>query len=476
MGDVTGFQKYQREEFSKEPPEARKQHYKEFIACLSDEALQTQGARCMSCGVPFCHWACPVGNIIPEWNDLVYRGHWEEAVLMLHKYNNFPEVTGRICPALCEDSCVMELNQPAVTIRNIEVAIIEKAFREGWIKPNPPALRTGQRVAVVGSGPAGLACAEQLNKAGHTVTVFEKNEVPGGIMVLGIPDFKLEKWVIERRVDLMEKEGVLFKTGVCIGEDISIKYILKEHDAVVLSCGAEERRELNIPGRELKGVYQAMEYLMQQNRVNRGLVVDPSERITAHGKNVVVLGGGDTGSDCVGTANRQGAKSVRQFELLPRPPGERTDDNPWPQWAMVYRRSTSHDEGVEQDYAILTKELTGENGTLQKLHAVRLEWGPKDPQTGRRSFTEIPGSLFSVDCDLLVLAMGFTGPKKTKLFDELGLEQDQRGNLKADKNYMTNVPGVFAAGDMRRGQSLVVWAIKEGREAAHRVDKWLQKK
>ncbi len=473
MGDIKGFMKYDRKEFTKEPVEERKKHWKEFYTYLPDEELQKQGARCMDCGVPFCQSGCPIGNIIPDWNDLVYRDRWQEAIERLLKTNNFPEFTGRICPAPCENACVLAINQPPVTIKNIEVAIIDKAYEKGWIKPHPPKFRTGKKTAVIGSGPAGLACADPLNKAGHMVTVFEKNEAIGGLLTLGIPDFKLEKWIVERRVDRMREEGVIFKTNAHIGVNISAKELSKNYDAVVLSGGAESPRDLPIPGRELEGVYQAMDYLPQQNRVNRGEKIDPKLRITAEGKKVVVLGGGDTGSDCVGTANRQGAISIKQFELLPEPPKERPLDNPWPQWAFIKRKSTSHEEGVEQDYSIMTKRLSGENEKLKKLHAVRLEFGPKDPKTGRSAMKEIPGSDFEVECDLLLLAMGFLGPVKQGMIEELGVVLDERGNVKTGQNRMTNIPGIFAAGDMRRGQSLIVWAIDEGRKAAACVDKYL---
>jgi len=475
MGETTGFMKYDRQEVEKQPADMRVKHWKEFAKLPSQEILQTQGARCMECGVPFCHWACPVGNLVPEWNDLIYHGRWKEAYQRLIVTNNFPEFTGRICPAPCEDSCVLAINQPAVTIKNIELAIIEKAYQMGWVKPQPPAQRSGKKVAVIGSGPSGLACAHQLNKRGHSVTVYEKNEDLGGLLAIGIPDFKLEKQIIQRRIKLMEEEGIEFKTGANVGVDISAKYIQKEYDAVVLAGGAEQCRDLNVPGRELKGVYQAMEYLTQQNMVNKGRRFSPDKRIDARNKHVVVLGGGDTGADCVGTANRQGARAIRQFEILGCPPKERAVDNPWPQWAKIYRPSSSHEEGVEQDYGILTKSLSGKDGILKKLHAVRLEYGRKDPQTGREVCQEVAGSAFDVDCDLLILAMGFLGPVKPGMLQELDIELGPRGNVKTDANSMTNVAGIFAAGDMRRGQSLVVWAIHEGRNTALGVHKFLQK-
>lgn len=468
--------KHDRQEFPKEAVETRKRHWREFWHFLEEEQIRIQASRCMDCGTPFCHWACPVENLIPEWNDLVYRGRWQEAVIRLQATNNFPEITGRVCPAPCEFSCVLAINRPAVTIKNHELAIVEKAFQEGWIQPRPPKIRTGKTVAVVGSGPSGLACADQLNKAGHQVRVFEKNEVLGGILAMGIPDFKLEKGVLERRLKIMREEGVVFKTKVQVGVDVMAKYIQREYNAVVLTGGAEQPRDLQVPGCELKGVHQAMEYLIEQNRVNKGKLIREDRRITAKGKHVIVLGGGDTGADCVGTANRQGALSVKQFEILPKPPLERAQDNPWPQWSFTYRKSTSHEEGVDQDFCILTKHLSGEAGKIKKLHGVKLNYGPIDPKTCRYQTQEIPGSEFAVDCDLLILAMGFLGPVRNGMLDELGVELDGRGNVKTDGNYMTNVEGIFSAGDMRRGQSLVVWAIQEGRKAAEGVDRWLKKR
>ena len=473
MGDITGFMKYKRQDFDKEPARERIKHWHEFYKEMPDEELRRQGARCMDCGVPFCQSGCPIGNIIPDWNDLIYREHWKEAIERLHKTNNFPEFTGRICPAPCENACVLAINEPAVTIKNIEVSIIERAYKEGWIKPMPPKHRTGKTVAVIGSGPAGLACADQLNKEGHSVTVYEKNEVLGGLLTLGIPEFKMEKWVVERRLKRMEKEGVKFKTNVHVGVDISAKELVQNHDAVVLAGGAEQPRDLTVDGRDLKGVYFAMEYLTQQNRICLGQKIDSRERISAEGKRVIVLGGGDTGSDCIGTANRQGASVVKNFELLPRPPKERASSNPWPQWAFIERSSTSHDEGVVRDYAIMTKRLSGENGVLKKLHGIRLKFGSKDPKTGRQQMEEVPGSEFEEEVDLLLLAMGFLGPVKRGMLEELGVELDERSNVKADENKMTSIPGVFAAGDMRRGQSLVVWAIHEGREAAKGAHNYL---
>jgi glutamate synthase (NADPH/NADH) small chain len=473
MGDVKGFMKFTRVDFGKEKPLERVKHYREFTQFLPEEELKKQGARCMDCGVPFCMSGCPIGNVIPDWNDLVFNNRWEEAVERLHRTNNFPEFTGRVCPAPCENSCVLGINEPPVTIKNVEVSIVEHAYAKGWLKPEPPKHRTGKKIAVIGSGPAGLSCADQLNKAGHTVTVYEKSAVLGGLLALGIPDFKLEKAVVERRLDRMRAEGVIFKTGVHVGVTVSAQDLRRQYDAMVLCGGAEQARDLPIPGRELEGIYQAMQFLPQQNLANRGFKQDPAKMISAKGKKVVILGGGDTGSDCLGTSHRQGAVSVKQFELMPEPPKDRAADNPWPQWAFVKRTSSSHEEGVEQFYSVSTKKFSGENGKLKKLHAVKLEFGPKDPATGRSAMKEIPGSEFELECDLVLLAMGFVGPVKNGMITELGVELDERGNVKADANKMTSIPGVFTAGDMTRGQSLVVWAIQEGRRAAKAVDLYL---
>ncbi len=473
MGDIKGFMKYKREDFVDEPPQERIKHFKEFHHHMPEEKLREQGGRCMDCGIPFCQSGCPINNIIPDWNDLVYKNRWQEAIERLLKTNNFPEFTGRVCPAPCENACVLAINNPAVTIKNIEVSIVEKAYEENWIKSTPPAHRSGQKVAVIGAGPAGLAAADQLNKAGYHVTVYEKNEVVGGLLALGIPDFKLEKWVIERRVKRMTQEGVKFKTKVHVGVDVSAKEIVEQYDAVVLSGGSEQPRDIPVPGRELKGVHFAMDFLTQQNRINLGQAIPEAERISAEGKKVVVLGGGDTGSDCIGTSNRQGAVSVKNFELLSKPPKVRNADNPWPNWALVERTSSSHEEGVERDYAILTKKFSGENGVVKKLHGIRVEFGPKDPTTGRSAMKEIPGTEFEVEADLVLLALGFLGPIKGGMIEELGVALDERGNIKTDANKMSSIPGIFSAGDMRRGQSLVVWAIQEGRHAAECVHRYL---
>ena len=426
----------------------------------------------MNCSVPFCMGGCPLGNIIPDFNDLVYRGKWREALHELHSTNNFPEFTGRICPAPCEGSCVLNINSDPVTIEYVEKAIADRGWNEGWIVPEPPKSRTGKSVAVIGSGPAGMAAAMQLNRVGHTVTVFERNEYIGGLLRLGIPEFKLEKSVVQRRVDQMAAEGVTFRTGVYVGQDVPAAELRSEFDAVCLTGGSTIARDLPIPGRELGGVHLAMEYLTQQNRINEGQTVDSAERILAEGKRVLVLGGGDTGSDCVGTAHRQGAEVVYQFELLPEPPLVRRDDNPWPQWPVILRTSSSHEEGAVRDYNILTKSFSGSNGTVQKMHAVRLDWGPPD-HTGRPAMIELEGSEFDLDVDLVLLALGFVHPEKAGMLEQLGVDLDGRGNVVTDANKMTSVPGVFAAGDMARGQSLVVWALAEGREAARGIDQYL---
>lgn len=472
MGDVKGFIKYQKSDFKKINVEERLSHWDEFTVPLSEEELKTQGARCMDCGIPFCQSGCPVSNIIPDWNDMVYKGNWQEAFNRLNRTNNFPEFTGRICPAPCENSCTLAINKDAVTIKNIEVSIIERAFNKGWIKPIPPNTRSGKKIAIVGSGPAGLACADELNKKSHSVTVFEKNEVIGGLLSLGIPNFKLDKKIVIRRVDMMIAEGVEFRTNVEVGKDILLSELLEKFDAIVLAGGAEQPRDLQVEGRKLKGVHFAMDYLTQQNRANVGQTFNGS-RITAKDKNVIVIGGGDTGSDCIGTANRQGAKSVTNLELLAKPPAERNGNNPWPQWAFIDRISTSHEEGVERMFSVMTKKFTGEDGEVKKLHGIELKFGDRDPVTGRKPMKEIIGTDFTLDADLVLLAMGFSGPVKNKLIGELDIELDERSNIKTDKNRMTNIPGIFAAGDIRRGQSLVVWAINEGREAAKHVNEYI---
>jgi glutamate synthase (NADPH/NADH) small chain len=468
MGKITGFLEIEREKVHKEAVASRLKHWREFEEKTPEKVLRDQGARCMDCGIPFCHKGCPLGNIIPDWNDLVYRGRWREAIERLHSTNNFPEFTGRICPAPCEEACVLNINDDAVTIKNIEKHIIDHAWDAGLIGPNPAPRSTGRRVAVVGSGPAGMACAQQLARAGHLVTLFERSDRIGGLLRYGIPDFKMEKWLIDRRMEQMAAEGVTFKTSVNVGVDVTGDQLKKEFDAVVLSCGATKPRDLPVPGRELRGIHFAMEFLPQQNKVVAGDTV--SGQILARGKNVVILGGGDTGSDCLGTSNRQGAASVHQFELLPQPPADR-QPLVWPNWPMILRTSSSHEEGVVRDWSINTKHFSGDAaGNVKKLHGIRLEWGQDN---GRPVMKEIPGSEFELDCDLVLLALGFLGPETDSVIAQLGCELTDRGNVKADPTYATNVPGVFACGDARRGQSLVVWAIWEGRECARGVDAWL---
>jgi glutamate synthase (NADPH/NADH) small chain len=479
MGDVRGFMKYERQVSGYAPVPERLKHYNEFLTILPEQELAKQGARCMDCGVPFCHTGCPLGNIIPDFNDLVYRQQWHEASQRLHATNNFPEFTGRVCPAPCEAACVLGINADPVAIKQIEMAIADRAFDEGWVVPEPPAVRTGKRVAVVGSGPAGLAAAQQLNRAGHLVTVFERSDRPGGLLMYGIPDFKLEKWRVWRRIRQMEAEGVEFRCGVNVGADVSTRSLTDEYDALVLTGGATLGRDLPIPGRDLEGVHYAMEFLPQQNKRNAGDEV--AAQILAEGKDVIVIGGGDTGSDCDGTSNRQGCKSLTQFELLPQPPDlgkyprrkERPAGTPWPLWPQMLRTSSSHEEGCRREWSILTKEFLGDaEGRLRGLKTVRIEWY-QDETTGQHKFREVAGSEEEWPCQLALLAMGFVGPEKLGPIADLGLELDPRGNVKAGSDFMTSKAGVFVAGDMRRGQSLVVWAIHEGRECARAVDLWL---
>jgi glutamate synthase (NADPH) small chain len=480
MGDPRGFMKHPRVEPIKLPVEERIRHYREFERQPDEKHLREQGARCMDCGVPFCHGptGCPLGNLIPVWNDYVYRGEWREAIDALHATNNFPEFTGRVCPAPCETACVLGINEPAVTIKQIEVSIIDRAFQEGWIKPEPPAVRTGKKVAVIGSGPAGLACAQQLNRAGHSVTVFERADRIGGLLTYGIPDFKMEKSHVDRRVDQMRAEGVIFRTGANVGVNVDPAELMKEFDALVLCGGSTVPRDLPIPGRELDGIEFAMDFLPQQNRRVAGLKIEDRKELLATDKHVVVIGGGDTGSDCIGTSVRQGAKSVIQFELLPEPPAGRTEAFPWPYWPMIKRTSSSQAEAAkvavgERLYSINTKKFTGENGRVKKLHAVRLEWIPSE-NGGHPQMKEIPGSEMEFNCDLALLAMGFLHPQHEGMLQSLGIELDRRGNVStSESRYQTSVDKVFAAGDMRRGQSLVVWAIAEGRNAAYDVDEFL---
>lgn len=430
--------------------------------------LQTQASRCMDCGVPFCHSACPVSNVIPDWNEMVYRGRWQEALRRLHATNNFPEFTGRVCPAPCEASCVLGINQPAVTIKNVEREIVEHGFREGWIQPQPPLEESGKRVAVVGSGPSGLAAAQQLRRAGHRVTVFEKADRAGGLLRYGIPNFKLEKHVLDRRLQQMVAEGVEFVTNAHVGVNVAVEELRREFDAILLAGGAEQPRDLRVPGRELNGVHFAMEFLPQQNRRNSGDQLDPKLDILATGKHVVIIGGGDTGADCLGTSLRQKAKSVTQFEIMPKPPEQRAESTPWPMWPMQLRTESSHEEGGRRDWSVGTVNFSGENGSVSHLHGVRVAGPPK--------FEPISGTEFTIPAELVLIAMGFTGPVRSGMIEQLGVALDDRGNVRSNEQYETSVPGVFAAGDMRRGQSLVVWAISEGRKAAASINAHLEER
>ncbi len=479
MGKATGFMEEGRKTPARRDAAERIHDYLEIYQDPDPQFISTQAARCMDCGVPFCNNGCPLGNIIPDFNDLVYRDKWQDALERLHRTNNFPEFTGRICPAPCESACVLGINDDPVTIEFIEKTIAERGFAEGWVTPQPPAVRSGKRVAVVGSGPAGMAAAAQLNRAGHAVVLFEKNERIGGLLRLGIPDFKLEKWVIDRRMDVMEAEGVEFRTGVHVGVDVSAAQLVEEFDAVLLTGGAEHPRDLPVPGRELDGVHFAMEFLTQQNRRVAATPVEVAD-ILAAGKNVVVLGGGDTGSDCIGTSHRQGAKHVYNFELLSKPPEGRPDDTPWPVHpapAAMLRQSSSHEEGGSRDWGISTKSFSGSGGKLTALNGVRVRFGDPDPATGRRPMEEIPGSEFAIEAELVLLALGFLGPVQEGMVGELGVKLTDRGNVWTEagemwgQNFRTSLPGVYAAGDMRRGQSLVVWAIAEGRQAAEQIDR-----
>ena len=474
MGDPKGFMKYAREGPKRKPVEMRVLDWKEMYEPIAEEKLKIQGARCMDCGVPFCQGStgCPVVNLIPEWNDLVYRGRWKDALKALHTTNNFPEFTGRLCPAPCEGACVLGINEDPVSIRIIEWNIIDRGFNEGLVEPVLPVTKTGKTVAIVGSGPAGLAAAQQLARAGHSVTVFEKADRIGGLLRYGIPDFKMEKTVLDRRLEQMRAEGVVFKTGVEVGRDVPAGRLLENFDAVCLAGGAMVARELPVPGRDLDGIHPAMDYLTQQNKINAGDAIDPGVRITAKDKRVVIIGGGDTGSDCLGTAHRQGARDVYQFELLPQPPEHRAPSTPWPVWPMMLRTSHAHEEGCKREWSVSTKRFSGQNGRVTKLHAVRVEM--KTDPAGRTRFVEMPGTEFELEADLVLLAMGFTGPVREGLLADLGVRLDARGNVAVDENQMTSVEGVFAAGDIKRGASLIVWAIREGRDAAKGIDQYLR--
>jgi len=472
MGKITGFLEIDRAKAKSRPVAERLTDWNEVYLPVPDAASREQGARCMDCSIPFCHQGCPLGNLIPDWNDLVYRNRWKTAIDRLHATNNFPEFTGRLCPAPCEASCVLGINKDPVTIKGIELAIIEHAFDEGWIEPQLPLRRTGKRVAVVGSGPSGLAAAQQLNRAGHRVTVFERDDRIGGLLRYGIPAFKMEKRFLNRRLAQMEAEGVIFRTGVHVGRTMPVEQLRTEFDAVLLAGGATAPRDLPVPGRELKGVHFAMELLALQNRRNEGDHIPDDQFISAAGKRVVIIGGGDTGADCLGTVLRQGARSVHQFELMPRPPASRTAGNPWPEWPQIFRVSSAHEEGGERVFAISTVKFTGNaEGHVTQLHAVSVERVTRPD--GRVAFDPVPGSETVMDVDLVLLAMGFVGAERHGLLADLGVTMTDRGNVWTDGGWMTSVPGVFAAGDMQRGQSLIVWAIAEGRSAARGVDAWL---
>ncbi len=468
MGKITGFMEHHREKQPYRPVEERVKDWKQVMSPWPVAPLKTQASRCMDCGIPFCHEGCPLGNLIPDWNDLVYRDQWLEAIERLHATNNFPEFTGTLCPAPCEGSCVLGINDDPVTIKAVELSIIDKAWENGWIKPEPPEKETGKKVAIAGSGPAGLAAAQQLRRAGHSVTVFERSDRIGGLLRYGIPEFKMEKNQLDRRLDQMEKEGVEFITNAHVGENISVDQLKQDYDAILLAGGACAPRDLPAPGRDLTGIYYAMDYLTLQNKQCEG---DDVEVIDAKDKHVVIIGGGDTGADCLGTANRHGAASVHQLEIMPKLPAGRSEDNPWPEWPRIYRVASAHEEGVERVYSVSTKQFIDDgNGQVKELELVQVEMKNVD---GRMSFEEVPGSEFRIAADLVFLAMGFVGPEKPGMIEQLGVDLTDRGNVNRDKNWMTNIDGVFTAGDMQRGQSLIVWAIAEGRSAARGIDIFL---
>jgi glutamate synthase (NADPH/NADH) small chain len=472
MGKPTGFIEYERLDRSYAPAGDRVQHYREFVIPLPENELSQQGARCMDCGIPFCHQGCPVNNIIPDWNDHVYHGNWQDALAVLHSTNNFPEFTGRICPAPCEAACTLNIDDNPVTIKTIECAIVDKGWAEGWITPQIPAHKTGKQVAIIGSGPAGLACAQQLARAGHAVEVFEKQDRIGGLLRYGIPDFKMEKQIIDRRVAQMQAEGVEFHTEAHVGVSLPARQLLGKFDAVVLAGGSEHSRDLDVPGRELDGVHFAMNFLPQQNKRNAGDVIPEKVSLTAKGKHVVVIGGGDTGSDCIGTSFRQGALSVTQLEILPRPPEKEDKGLTWPDWPNKLRTSSSQEEGAIRDWSVSTKSIEGENGKVTAINCIRVDW--KRGDNGQWKMEEIPGSEFQLKADMVLLAMGFVHPVHEGMLQELGVDLDPRGNVQADtEQYQTSIEKVFSAGDMRRGQSLVVWAIREGRQCARAVDEFL---
>jgi glutamate synthase (NADPH/NADH) small chain len=471
MGKPTGFMEIARQDRRYKLVADRIQHYREFVIPLTEEEVSKQGARCMDCGIPYCHQGCPINNIIPDWNDLVYQGDWRGALEVLHSTNNFPEFTGRICPAPCEAACTLNLTDEPVTIKTIECSIIDKAWENGWVKPQIPRHRTGKRVAVVGSGPAGLACAQQLARAGHTVVVYEKADRIGGLLRYGIPDFKMEKHIIDRRIAQMQAEGVVFRPNTHIGKTIPIKSLVDDYDAVVLAGGSEQPRDLPVPGRELRGVHYAMEFLPQQNKRVAGDTIPEEIGLSAEGKHVLVIGGGDTGSDCIGTSIRHGAASVTQLEIMPKPPEKENKPLTWPDWPNKLRTSSSHEEGCRRDWSVATKSFEGHDGQVTQAHCIRVEW---KQEGGRWVMNEIPGSEFTLKADLVLLAMGFVHPVHEGMLTELGVNMDERGNVRANTlDYKTSIEKVFTAGDMRRGQSLVVWAIREGRQAARAVDEYL---
>ena len=471
MGKITGFIEIERKKHPTRPVAERLGDWGEVYLPFPTAALQDQAARCMDCGIPFCHQGCPLGNLIPDWNDLVYRDRWRSAIDRLHATNNFPEFTGRLCPAPCEGSCVLSISDDPVTIKAVEVSIIDRAFEEGWVRPNPPEIRTGRRIAVVGSGPAGLAAAAQLNLAGHWVTVFERADRIGGLLRYGIPAFKLEKRILDRRLELLTQEGIIFKPGVNVGVDVPGPELQRDFDAVVLAGGATKPRDLPVPGRDLKGIHFAMDYLTLQNRRCEGDEIAEQRTLSATGKHVIIIGGGDTGADCLGTAHRQGARSVHQLELLSRPPDDRAESNPWPLWPNIFRVTSAHEEGGERLYSVMTQGFSGDaDGNVTTLHAVQVEILTKN---GGLQFEPIPNTEFELQAELVLLAMGFLGPETGGMIDQLGVKATARGNVARDANWMTNVPGVFACGDMQRGQSLIVWAMAEGRSAARGVDLYL---
>ena len=470
MAKVTGFMEYRRAKQPYRPVEERIKDWNQVMAPWQVDPLKDQAARCMDCGIPFCHQGCPLGNLIPDWNDLVYRDQWQDAIKRLHATNNFPEFTGTLCPAPCEGSCVLGINDDPVTIKGVELTIIDKAFENGWVVPQIYDKKTGKKIAIVGSGPAGLAAAQQLARAGHDVTVLERADRIGGLLRYGIPEFKMEKRVIDRRLEQMIAEGVTFKTNMHVGQNVDVNELREEYDALILTGGACAARDLPVEGRELNGIHQAMEFLPMQNKLCEG-DDKPEDFISAEGKHVVIIGGGDTGADCLGTSNRQGAKSVHQLEIMPKPPEARAANNPWPEWPRVFRTASAHEEGVERVYSVSTKRFIDDgNGNVKALELVTVEM---KSENGRMSFAEVPNSEHTLPCDLALLAMGFLGPEKPGMLEQLNIELDERGNVICDNNWMTNIDGVFTAGDMQRGQSLIVWAIAEGRAAAHAVDTYL---